>query len=81
MGKTLLWIESGGCSGESMAILGLDGPFAMGGYNLAQFLDNEGVRLLWHPSLSLESLLQLLTIVDAIVCGRELRSRITPYRG
>ena len=71
MGKTLLWIESGGCSGESMAILGLDGPFVVGGYNLAQFLDNEGVRLLWHPSLSLESPLQLLTIVDAIVCGRE----------
>ncbi len=71
MGKTLLWIESGGCSGESMAILGLDGPFAIGGYNLAQFLEDEGVRLLWHPSLSLESPMQLLSIVDSIVCGRE----------
>ena len=71
MGKTLLWIESGGCSGESMAILGLDGPFVIEGYNLAQFLKDEGVRLLWHPSLSLESPLQLLSIVDSIVCGKE----------
>jgi uptake hydrogenase small subunit len=71
MRKTLLWIESGGCSGESMAILGLDGPSATGGYNLAQFLEDEAVRLLWHPSLSLESPLQLLSIVDSIVSGRE----------
>ncbi len=71
MGKTLLWIGSGGCNGESMAILGLDGPSAMGGYNLSQFLDNEEVRLLWHPSLSLESPLQLLSIIDSIVCGKE----------
>jgi hypothetical protein len=71
MGKTLLWMESGGCSGESMAILGLDGPFAKGDSNLAQFLDDEGVRLLWHPSSSLESPLQLLSIVDSIVCGKQ----------
>ena len=71
MRKTLLWIESGGCSGESMAILGLDGPSATGGYNLAQFLEDEAVRLLRHPSLSLESPLQFLSIVDSIVSGRE----------
>jgi Ni,Fe-hydrogenase I small subunit len=71
MGKTLLWIESGGCSGESMGILGLDGPSVRGDYNLAQFVENEDVRLLWHPSLSLESPMQLLSIVDSIVCGRE----------
>jgi uptake hydrogenase small subunit len=71
MGKTLLWIECGGCSGESMAILGLDGPLARGDYNLAQFLEDEHVRLLWHPSLSLESPRQLLSIADSIVSGKE----------
>ena len=71
MGKTVLWMESGSCSGESMAILGLDGPSAKGDYNLAQFLKDEEVRLLWHPSLSLESPLQLLNIVDSIVGKRE----------
>lgn len=71
MRATLLWIESGACSGESMAILGLDGPFARGDYNLAQFLEDEHVRLLWHPSLSLESPRQLLNIVDSIVSGNQ----------
>ena len=69
--NTLLWIESGACSGESMAILGLDGPFARGDHNLAQFLEDEHVRLLWHPSLSLESPRQLLNIVDSIVSGNQ----------
>ena len=68
---TLLWIECGACSGESMAILGLGGSFATRDCDLAQFLENEHVRLLWHPSLSLESPRQLLDIVDSIVARRE----------
>ena len=71
MRATLLWIESGACSGESMAILGLDGPSERGHHNLAKFLENEHVRLLWHPSLSLESPRELSNIVDSIVRGRE----------
>ena len=69
---TLLWIESGACSGESMAILGLDGSFATRDCDLTQFLENEHVRLLWHPSLSLESLRQLFDIVDSIVARKEV---------
>jgi len=68
---TLLWIESGACSGESMAILGLDGSFATRDCDFAQFLESEDVRLLWHPSLSLESPRQLLDIVDTIVARKE----------
>jgi len=51
-GPTLLWIGCGSCSGESMAVLGVDGQAT----DLADFLDQEGVTLLWHPSLSHESL-------------------------
>jgi uptake hydrogenase small subunit len=40
-------------------------------YNLATFLENERVRLLWHPSLSLESHRELSNIVDSILRGRE----------
>ena len=68
---TLLWIECGACSGESMAILGLGSSFATKDCDLAQFLENEHVRLLWHPSLSLESPRQLLDIVDSIVARKE----------
>ena len=69
--NTLLWLECGACSGESMAILGLDGPSERGQHNLATFLENERVRLLWHPSLSLESPRELSNIVDSILRGRE----------
>jgi uptake hydrogenase small subunit len=62
--NTLLWIQCGACGGESMAILGLDGPSERGQYTLAGFLENERVRLLWHPSLSLESPRELWYIVE-----------------
>jgi Ni,Fe-hydrogenase I small subunit len=68
---TMLWIESGACSGESMAILGLDVSFATKDCDLAQFLENEHIRLLWHPSLCLDSPRQLLDIVDSIVARKE----------
>jgi Ni,Fe-hydrogenase I small subunit len=51
---TLLWIECGACSGESMAILGAGGA-GEAADTLPDFLDRRGVRLLWHPSLSPES--------------------------
>ena len=69
--NTLLWIQCGACGGESMAIFGLDGPSERGQDTLARFLENERVRLLWHPSLSLESPRELGYIVESILCGRE----------
>ena len=51
-GPTLLWIGCGSCSGESMAVLGVDGQAT----DLADLLEQEGVTLLWHPSLALEPL-------------------------
>lgn len=61
---TLLWIGCGSCSGESMAMLGVDGQAT----DFLDLLEHDGVRLLWHPSLSLEP---LAPIVDQI-----LRSRV-----
>src|SRR5262249_6814918 len=43
---TLLWIECGSCNGESMAILGAEGPGKTGD-NLSDFLEDGQVRLLW----------------------------------
>jgi len=67
---TLLWLECGSCSGESMAILGAEGP-GKEGYNLLDFLELNQVKLLWHPSLSLESPRQLKTLVDLILAGKQ----------
>jgi uptake hydrogenase small subunit len=60
---TMLWISCGSCSGESMSMLGVDGQAT----DFLDLLEHDGVRLLWHPSLSLEP---LAPIVDQILHSR-----------
>jgi len=67
---TLLWIECGSCNGESMAILGAEGPGKTGD-NLSDFLEGGQVRLLWHPSLSETSPKEAAEIIDRILAGEE----------
>lgn len=43
---TLLWMQTGACSGESMALLCADRP------DLESLLRQYAIDLLWHPSLS-----------------------------
>jgi hydrogenase small subunit len=52
--RTLLWLEAGSCSGETMAILGASAR-GKEGQTLSGFLRETGFRLLWHPSLSHET--------------------------
>jgi uptake hydrogenase small subunit len=67
---TLLWMECGACSGESMAILGAEGP-GMEGDDLPHFLESCHVQLLWHPSLSLESPREVERLIGRIVSGEQ----------
>jgi Ni,Fe-hydrogenase I small subunit len=67
---TLLWMACGACSGESMAILGAEGRGKRGD-TLPGFLDENGVSLLWHPSLSLESPREAAALMDRIVAGEQ----------
>jgi uptake hydrogenase small subunit len=53
-----------------MAILGAEGP-GKEGYNLLDFLEHNQVKLLWHPSLSLESPKQLSVIIERILAGEQ----------
>jgi len=46
--QTLLWIGCGGCSGETQALLGVEGQ----ALDLLDLIDVDGLRLLWHPSLA-----------------------------
>jgi hypothetical protein len=57
------------CSGESMAILGADGPGDTAD-TLPDFLNRHDVRLLWHPSLSPETPSELAGI-KRVVTGRQ----------
>ena len=62
--KTLLWISCGGCSGETQALLGVEGQVT----DLVDLIDVDGLRLLWHPSLAEQD---LGPIYRAVVAGRE----------
>ncbi len=63
--STLLWIQTGGCSGDSMSLLNSDNP------NLLETLEYYGIELLWHPSLSLESPLELNAIIEKVISDNQ----------
>ena len=46
---TMLWLQSGGCGGCTLSLLGAQRP------DLVSALEIAGVELLWHPSLSEET--------------------------
>ncbi len=60
----LLWLQSGGCGGCSLSLLGAESP------DLFTTLEGAGIRLLWHPSLSASAGPGLLELLEAIVAGR-----------
>jgi uptake hydrogenase small subunit len=53
-----------------MAILGADSP-GQEGPNLLDFLESHRVRLLWHPSLSLESPREAAGVIERILAGEQ----------
>jgi uptake hydrogenase small subunit len=61
----VLWLQSGGCGGCSMSLLCADTA------DLPGLLQGAGVRLLWHPALSLETGDELVALLEACLAGRE----------
>lgn len=59
----LLWLQSGGCGGCTLSLLGAETPDLVSAFELA------GINLLWHPSISLESGIQVRDIFDKIIDG------------
>lgn len=60
----VLWLQSGGCGGCSMSLLCVDTA------DFPALLKAGGIELLWHPSLSLESGAELVTLLEACRDGR-----------
>lgn len=60
---TLLWLQTGACGGESLAILSAASP------SVEQLLAGHGVELLWHPSLSHQPMRRFDEIVEQILAG------------
>ncbi len=63
MPLSLFWLQGGGCSGDSMALLNLEGP------NLFAQLEYIGIELLWHPSLSHGTPRQYDELLAALLAG------------
>jgi hydrogenase small subunit len=63
---TLLWLQTGACGGDSLAILSATSP------SLEQLLDSYGIELLWHPSLSHGSTGSRERLLDAILAGEQV---------
>lgn len=61
----LLWLQSGGCGGCTMSLIGAQGP------DLLRSLEIAGVEIAWHPSLSEETGSEAARIINAIADGRE----------
>lgn len=61
---TLLWLQASGCGGCTMSLLCAESPGAL------DMLNDAGIRLLWHPALSLETGAEARAILDDVVEGR-----------
>ena len=46
---TLLWLQGGACSGNSMSFLNAEEP------SVCDLITDFGIELLWHPSLGMET--------------------------
>lgn len=62
---TLLWLQSGGCGGCTMSLLNAEQP------SLFDRLTGAGIRLLWHPALSLETGEEARHILESCAAGRQ----------
>ena len=63
--KNLLWLQAGSCGGCTMAVL------EHGASGLLSELENFGIKLLWHPSVSEETGEEVLEIFHRLESGED----------
>ncbi len=64
MSFSVYWLQSGGCGGDTMALLSASSP------SLLDLLSALDIEVLWHPSLSNLSAGEHQALLDAIISGR-----------
>lgn len=74
MTKKVLWLQSGGCGGCSMSLLGAESP------DLLTTLNAAGIDLLWHPALSECSGASVIDLLQRIL-NDELRLDVLCLEG
>lgn len=63
--KTLLWMQTGACGGDTLAILSAEAPSFEG------LLATHGLDLLWHPSFSHAPMRRFDALIRAIEAGEQ----------
>ncbi|MFZ2102290.1 MAG: HupU protein [Oricola sp.] len=61
----LFWMQSGGCGGCTLSLIGAEGPDLLATFEAAN------IEVLWHPSLSEESGRAVIDIMRRIIDGEE----------
>lgn len=61
---SLLWLQSGGCGGCTMSLLGAEGPDFLTAFEAAN------IEILWHPSLSELSGAGVVRLFEDIIAGK-----------
>ncbi len=61
---TMLWLQASGCGGCTMSLLCAESP------GVVEMLEDAGIRLLWHPALSVETGAEARRILDDVAEGR-----------
>lgn len=64
MSINVLWLQAQACSGNTMSILNAEEP------DLCQFIDEYGINVLYHPSLSPVWGAELVRLVDDLIGGK-----------
>lgn len=59
----LLWLQSGGCGGCSLSLLGAESP------DLLTTLESAGINLLWHPAISEPNGSDFIELLQGIMNG------------
>jgi len=61
--RNLLWLQGGACSGNTLSLLNASDP------DVSEFFNQHNIKLLWHPSLSLDSI-GVKRIMEDIINGK-----------
>lgn len=59
--RNLLWLQSGGCGGCTLSLIGAESPDFLTAFEAA------GINVLWHPALSVETGRSATKIIDDIL--------------
>jgi hydrogenase small subunit len=62
--KTILWLQGGACGGNTLSFLNAENP------DVLSFLEMNNAKLLWHPSLSIESGDKVKELLNNVISGK-----------